>query len=95
MARSTKEDLVVTAARTASKHLHWCRIKPKELGRTTETARGRVRICQASTSFRARMHHKVVGNFGSEADVRSLYYRHFRFNVTSDVGARTHGRPAK
>ena len=24
---------------------------------------------------RARMHHKVVGNFGSEADFRSLYYR--------------------
>ena len=24
---------------------------------------------------RARMHHKVVGNFRSEADVRSLYYR--------------------
>ena len=23
----------------------------------------------------ARMHHKVVGNFRSEADVRSLYYR--------------------
>ena len=23
----------------------------------------------------ARMHHKVVGNFGSEADVRSLCYR--------------------
>ena len=23
----------------------------------------------------AHMHHKVVGNFGSEADVRSLYYR--------------------
>ena len=35
----------------------------------------------------ARMHHKVVGNFGSEADVRSLHYRRFRFNETSDVGA--------
>ena len=46
-------------------------------------------------SARARMHHKVVGNFGSEADVRSLYYRRFRFNETSDVGACTHGRPAK
>ena len=44
---------------------------------------------------RARMHHKVVGNFGSEADVRSLYYRRFRFNETSDVGTCTHGRPAK
>ena len=43
----------------------------------------------------ARMHHKVVGNFGSEADVRSLYYRRFRFNETSDVGACTHVRPAK
>ena len=43
----------------------------------------------------ARMHHKVVGNFGSEVDVRSLYYRHFRFNDTSDVGACTHDRPAK
>ena len=41
------------------------------------------------------MHHKVVGNFGSEADVGSLYYRHFRFSDTSDVGACTHGRPAK
>ena len=41
------------------------------------------------------MHHKVVGNFGSEADVRSLYYRRFRFNETSDVGACAHGRPAK
>ena len=44
---------------------------------------------------RARMHHKVVGNFGSEADVRSLCFRHFRFNETSDNGACTHGRPAK
>ena len=41
------------------------------------------------------MHHKVVGNFGSEADVRSLYHSRFRFNETSDVGAYTHGRPAK
>ena len=39
----------------------------------------------------ARMHHKVVGNFGSEADVRSLYFRGFRFNDTSDNGACTHG----
>ena len=45
--------------------------------------------------FRARMHHNVVGNFGSEADVQSLYYSRFRFNETSDVGAHTHGRPAK
>ena len=45
--------------------------------------------------IRARMHHKVVGNFGSEADVRSLYYRRFRFNETFDVGPCTHGRPAK
>ena len=45
--------------------------------------------------IRAGMHHKVVGNFGSEADVRNLYYRRFRFNETSDVGAYTHGRPAK
>ena len=44
---------------------------------------------------RARMHHKVVGNFGSEADVRSLYYRRFRFNETSDVGTCTHIRLAK
>ena len=43
----------------------------------------------------ARMHHKVVGNFGSEADVRSLYFRGFRFNETSDNGACTHGQPAK
>ena len=41
------------------------------------------------------MHQKVVGNFGSEADVRSLYYRRFRSSETSDVGACTHGRPAK
>ena len=44
---------------------------------------------------RARMHHKVVGNFGSEADVQSLYHRRFRFNETSDVGACTLGRPEK
>ena len=50
-------------------------------------------IC--SMLARARVHHKVVGNFGSEADVRSLYNRRFRFNETSDVGACTHGRPAK
>ena len=41
------------------------------------------------------MHHKIVGNFGSEADVRSLYYSRFRFNETSDVDANTHVRPAK
>ena len=41
------------------------------------------------------MHHKVVGNFGSEADVQSLYYSRFTFNETSDIGANTHGRPAK
>ena len=41
------------------------------------------------------MHHKVVGNFGSEADVRSLYYSHFTFNETSDVDANTRGRPEK
>ena len=41
------------------------------------------------------MHHKVVGNFGSEADVRSLYFRGFRFNETSDNGTCTHGQPAK
>ena len=35
------------------------------------------------------------GNFGSEADVRSLYFRGFRFNETSDNGACTHGEPAK
>ena len=46
-------------------------------------------------SPRARMHHKIVGNFGSETDVRSLYYSHFRFNETCDVGAYTHVRPAK
>ena len=43
----------------------------------------------------ARTHHKVVGNFGSEADAWSLYYQRFRFNETSDVSACTHGRPAK
>ena len=32
--------------------------------------------------IRAHMHHKVVGNFGSEADVLSLYFRRFRFNET-------------
>ena len=47
------------------------------------------------SDFRAHMHHKVVGNFGSEADVRSLYFRRVRFNGTSDVGACTHGQPAK
>ena len=41
------------------------------------------------------MHHKVVGNFESEADVRSLYYRCSRFNETSDVGVCTHSRTAK
>ena len=41
------------------------------------------------------MHHKVVGNFGSEADVRNLYFRGFRFNDTSDNGACTHCRPSK
>ena len=41
------------------------------------------------------MHHKVVGNFGSEADIRSLYYSRFRFNETSDVRTYTHGGPAK
>ena len=40
------------------------------------------------------MHHKVDGNFGSEADVQSLYFRGFRFNETSDNGACTHGQPA-
>ena len=44
---------------------------------------------------RARMHHKVVGNFGSEADVQSLYFRGFRFNETSDNGACAHSQPAK
>ena len=48
-----------------------------------------------SVDFWARMHHKVVGNFGSDADVRSLYYRLFRSNDTSDIGACTHGRSAK
>ena len=38
------------------------------------------------------MHHKVVGNFGSETDVRGLYFRGFRFNETSDNGACTQGR---
>ena len=51
-----------------------------------------------STAFvltRARMHDKVVGNFGSEADVGSLYFRGFRFKETSDNGACTYGQPAK
>ena len=50
---------------------------------------------RTATQTWARMHHKVVGNFGSEADVGSLYYSRFTFNETSDVGANTHGRPAK
>ena len=50
---------------------------------------------QRSVWYRARMHNKVVGNFGSEADIRSLYFRGFRFNKTSDNGACTHGQPAK
>ena len=41
------------------------------------------------------MHHKVVGNFRSEADVGNLYFRGFRLNETSDNGACTHGQPAK
>ena len=41
------------------------------------------------------MHGKVVGNFESEADVRSLYYSRVIFNETSDVGAYTLGRPTK
>ena len=44
---------------------------------------------------KARMHHTVVGNFGSEGDVQSLYFRGFRFNETSDNSACTHGQPAK
>ena len=51
-------------------------------------------IVTASLAW-ARMHHKVVGNFGSEADVRSLYFRGFRFNETSDNGACTQGQPAQ
>ena len=51
--------------------------------------------CSGLCSTRARMHHKVVGNFGSKADVRSLYFRGLRFNETSDNGACTHGQPAK
>ena len=51
--------------------------------------------CSTISEIWARMHQKVVGYFGSEADVRSLYYSRFRFNETSDVGAYTHGRPAK
>ena len=49
----------------------------------------------SASPARARMHHKVVGNFGSEADVRSLYFRGSRFNETSGNGACTHGQPAK
>ena len=52
----------------------------------------RVMECMCA-QIRARMHHKVVGNFGSEADIRSLYFRGFRFNETSDNGACTHGQP--
>ena len=57
--------------------------------------RGHSSICHCSEcsfplgfvtgTIRARMHHKVVGNFRSEADVRSLYYRRFRFNETSEL----------
>ena len=54
-----------------------------------------MQVQETHTQTRARMHHKVVRNFGREADVRSLYYSRFRFNETFDVGAYTHGRPAK
>ena len=65
------------------------------LARTDDDVFGHshIRHCQGRTW--ARMHHKVVENFGSEADARNLYYSRFRFNETSDVGACTHGRPAK
>ena len=53
------------------------------------------RDAQQTVQTRARMHHKVVGNFGGEAGVRSLYYQRFRFSEASDVGACTHGRPTK
>ena len=60
------------------------------------TSMALVQLCTNPVQhIRARMHHKVVGNFGSEADVRSLYFRGFRFNQTSDNGACTHGQPAK
>ena len=39
------------------------------------------------------MHHKVVGNFGSEADVRSLYHRRLDSMKLPTSGACTHGRP--
>ena len=54
----------------------------------------RTQVCRSLCCW-ARMHHKVVGNFTSEADVPSLYYSRFTFNETSDDGASTHGRPAK
>ena len=52
-------------------------------------------VVESKCETRAHIHHKVVGNFGSEADVRSLYFRRFRFNETSDVDAFTHAQPAK
>ena len=65
-------------------------------GHLEDSAEGKW-VCELGGAHRtwARMHHKVFGNFGSEADARSLYYSRFRFNETSDVGADTHGRPVK
>ena len=76
--------------------LHYCRIGLVAAAFRSQglCARGNIAVSVVLFS-RARMHHKVVGNFGSEAEVLSLYYSRFRFNETSDVGACTHGRPAK
>ena len=63
--------------------------------RERDRKRNRDRAREGRGLIWARMHHKVVGNFGSDTDVRSLYYRLFRFNDTSDIGACTHGRSAK
>ena len=57
--------------------------------------KGNGKMQSLKSNIWAHMHHKVVGNFGSEADVRSLYFRRFRFNKTPDVGAYSHGQPGK
>ena len=52
-----------------------------------------LKAVQWGQATRARMHHKVVGNFGSEADVRNLYFRGFRFNeiLTTRMYSRSTG----
>ena len=67
----------------------------RPLGPCRKTVEGMKETGKTWNKIRARMHHKVVENFASAADVRSLYFRGFRFNETSDNGACTHGQPAK